>query len=218
MDLAGLQEALGMQGMRAAQGGSSGIAGFDLGSMANGVLPQGLMDRTRDVAYGGLEYGLGQATQQADAIAMQRGVPLSSMRDAMVGTLQQPLLAQANQMYGQMFLQNLQGQRDLFQRYQQNLLSAQESPALSRLLQMRILEAPETQLNMQRFPGGLPDWTSQSSGSSQLQTVSTAPAKTMTRIVSNGAGSQTDTEYTYSFDPQTGKWKITGSRSVPKAR
>lgn len=188
-ELAGLQQSLagksfraGMEalpsglGLEALTGGN--VGGVDFGGLARGELGAAQTGRIHEMAFGGIQEGIDRALAAASDRALAQGVPLSSMQYANQNELIRPLISEAGRMQAGLQMQELDslaGLRsselgrlgDLRQRSLGNMLALQESPALNRLLSMRMAEAEQENLNMSRFPGGLPDYAYGTAGSEQ---------------------------------------------------
>jgi hypothetical protein len=133
--------------------------GLGLEALAGGQLPQASLDRIRETAFGGIEEGARRATRVSQEMFAGRGLPMSSLEAVHGANLMQPLISQAAQLQAQLQMGEMGRLSGLRQQAIQNQIAVQESPALQRLLQIRLAQPETNQLQMSRFPGGLPDYT-----------------------------------------------------------
>lgn len=178
--LASLQEQLARQALGAGREAMpsslslQNLAGGNVGgvtaeSLAGGNLPAASQTRIHDMAFAGFNEALDRALASAGERALSRGVPMSSIQGGMEANLMQPIVAQAGQTQAQLQMQELDrlaglrmselerlsGLRD---RSLSNMLALQDSPALNRLMNLRLFEGTKENLGFQRYPGGLPDY------------------------------------------------------------
>lgn len=148
--MAGLQQALFGQGANSLLAGN--IPG--LNDIAAGKLPAASLQRIDQMAYGGLTPALRRASGVAQEEALTRGIGLSSIQSERTAELHQPLMdAAANRAAG-LQMQELDRLSGLRQQSIANAMALQNSPALDRLLQIRLAEAEQQNFTQNREPGG----------------------------------------------------------------
>jgi hypothetical protein len=160
-ELARLQQMISQQFGQMSMGQDTSLPPeLRLSSLAAGNVPSAMEQNIRQASYGSMQSGIDQALKQAQDYAMSKGMGLSSIQQTAGYSLMQPMLAQANQLYGQMMNQGMGQMQDLRAREIANRLAlGQESnTALNRLTQLRTLEGTRENLQMNRFPGGLPGY------------------------------------------------------------
>ncbi len=141
-------------GITAEMLGIGEVGGVGAGDLMAGELDTATRARLGRQAYGGLEEAGKRISAGATEGAMGRGLGMSSVRNDMQSEMMQPLIAQAAQNYGALYQNELgrQGQtrmaelermNKLRQTALQNSLMIQQSPALERLLRIRMAQ-PDT--------------------------------------------------------------------------
>jgi len=156
-ELLRLQAGLFQQGAGALGGGMP--SGLDLNALSSGKLSAGANARIHQQAFGGLNEGLQRAGRIAGERAQSRGLGGSTIEASQEAELQRPLIAQASQMQAALQNQELNRLSGLRQTFLSNILALQQSPTLDRLLQERLAEGGQDQIDLARFPGGLPSTT-----------------------------------------------------------
>ena len=131
-------------------------ADLDLSALSSGRLSADANARIHQQAFGGLNEGLSRANRIAGERAQSRGLGGSTIEASQAAELSRPLLAQASQMEAALQNQELNRLSNLRQTFLSNLLALQQSPTLDRLLQERLAQAGQDQIDIARFPGGLP--------------------------------------------------------------
>lgn len=127
------------------------VGGVGASDLMAGELDSATRARLERQAYGGLEEAGQRISAGATEGAMGRGLGMSSVRDSLQGEMMQPLVAQASQNYGALYqnelgrqaqtrMAELERQRQLRQTALQNSLMIQQSPALERLLRIRMAQ------------------------------------------------------------------------------
>lgn len=131
-----------------------------LGNIARGQLPAASMGRIDQLAYGGLQEAGRRASAGATEQALSMGTPFSSYQLAQQANMIQPMAQQAAQLRAQLQMQELERLSGLRQTALANMMALQESPALTRLLQIRMAQPTQTssQIQFNRGPGGLPSY------------------------------------------------------------
>ena len=152
--LAALQMSLAGQAFRGAAGGE--VGGLTLESLMRGELPGASRTRIHEQAFAPVNEGIRMALRRAEEGAAARGVPLSTIQSGYEAELIRPLLAQAAQTEAGLGMGELERLGGLRERALANMLAMQQSPALERLLGLRMAEAEERQLQITRKPGELP--------------------------------------------------------------
>jgi hypothetical protein len=157
--LSALQRALAQQFGSMAMGGDGNLPPeLSLANISSGRIPPAMQKAIQQASFGSMQQGIDQAMRQAQNYAMSKGLGLSSLQNQAAFGLMQPLMAQANQQYGQMMMQAMGQMQDLRNREIANslALSQQSNEALNRLTQLRVMQGTRENLQMTRFPGGLP--------------------------------------------------------------
>lgn len=152
--LAALQASMGTQGMQAAQGDLA--AAPSMQDILAGRINPTMGARFDQLAFGGLQQAGMEADRYATERALGQGMDFSSQQGAWQAQAMQPAMVQAMQYRGQLEMAEIQRQAEMRQRAMGNLLALQDSPALSRLLQIRMQEATTSQTQMGRDPWKLP--------------------------------------------------------------
>lgn len=154
-DLVALQQALFGSGAREIL--QTGMPGeLNAASLAGGRLSSATGRRLDQAAFGGLNEGLRRASAIAQERAGARGIGMSSIEGIQEAELQRPLIENAAGLRASLEQSELSRLSGLRENLMGNLLRMQDSPALNRLLQLRMAE--QNQLQLSRFPGGLPDF------------------------------------------------------------
>ena len=143
-------------------------AALDPERLASGRLSAQSHNRLDRAAFGGMEESLRRAFGIASENAQSRGIGMSGIESVNAAELSRPIISQAGQLRAQMEGQELGRLTDLRDRLMANMMAIQNSPTLNRLLQIRMAEAEQDQLNLSRFPGGLPDWVQEDLGVGEL--------------------------------------------------
>jgi hypothetical protein len=159
--LAALQQALAfalMMSDYSSHGGISAdmlaqgeVGGVGAGNLMRGELDQVTTNRLKEAAFGGLQEAGRMAGAGATEGMMGRGMGMSSARDDVQAEMLRPLLAQASQHYGSLYQGELGRQAQtrtseldrmsaMRQIALQNALMIQQSPALDRLLKIRMAQ------------------------------------------------------------------------------
>lgn len=131
-----------------------------LGGLSRGVIPAASQQRIDQLAFGGLQQAGRRASAGATEQALSMGTPFSSYQLAQTAGMTEPLAEQAARLRAQLQMQELDRLTGLRQTALANMMALQESPALTRLLQIRMAQPTQasSQLQMQRLPGGLPSY------------------------------------------------------------
>lgn len=137
-----------------------------LGALARGELSTATRGRIHQTAFGGMQEGIHQGLMQAQQMAARRGMSMSSMEGVAGAQLTRPLMAQAAQMQAGLELNEMNRLMGLRQQAMANRIAIQNSPALERLLRIRMAEQETNQISMGRHPDGLPDWAYGAMGAS----------------------------------------------------
>lgn len=164
--LAQLQQMLAQQAMQTAS--EAMPEGLSLANLAAGILPPEAMARIQEMAFGGMEEAGRLATRSSQESAQRQGVPMGSYQHVMEAELMRPAMIEAARMSAALQQQELQRMGQMRAGALQAQLAVQESPALSRLSNLRAMEGETASLGMQRAGGGLPDWILQILGLQDL--------------------------------------------------
>ena len=146
--LAQLQQQLAQQLFSQAFQGTGGITAQ---SLAQGQLSGQTNARLQEIAFGGLEEAGRRALSASAGQTARQGIPGSSVQASLQAQLLRPELQRATQQFAGLQQQELLRQQQLRQQALQNMQVIQQSPALQRLLQLRLAEA--TQIGSQRTAG-----------------------------------------------------------------
>lgn len=128
--------------------------------LARGELTPTSERRMDDLAYGNIRAAMSKAMEQATAA----GMPMSS---AMLAGAN-PMMRQGSQLRGQLEMMELDRLSKLRSQMLANAMAAQQSPALTRLLQIRLAQPETSGMSSQRPGGGLPQWQRQMAGAPQV--------------------------------------------------
>jgi hypothetical protein len=168
--LAGKQQALSGRAMTQAYAPLPQVFGWNniqgmMTQAQSGVLSPETQRRMDAMAYSGLN----RAGQQAGLAAAERsvsmGTPGSSAQGLYAQGMVQPMASEMARYRAQLEMQELQRQMEMARYYQQvqdqhlaNMMAVQNSPALTRLMQIRAGQQTGTDTLMRREGGGLPAW------------------------------------------------------------
>lgn len=160
-DLAGLQQGL----FRAGVEGLGRMPGeLSLDRLAQGEISRGARDRINRQAFGGFNEAIRRANAAAGSQALSRGLGMSSVEQGIAADLQRPIVERAGGLAAALESQELGRLEGLRERFLANSMALQNSPALQRLLQIRMAEAEQENLQLTREPGQLPDEISREAG------------------------------------------------------
>lgn len=129
---------------------------LSLARLAAGEIPQARQERITEQAYGGLEEAGRRVSSQARERALAAGVPLSSQQFIEESEMNTRLATEAARQRASLEQQSLTDLMGLRQRAIANMIALRQSPELERLLRMRLAQGTTENLQMGRFPGGLP--------------------------------------------------------------
>lgn len=167
-ELVALQQALFGKGAGELLGGTP--EELNLSSIASGRISPTTSRNLDRIAFSGLDEGLRRASAIAQERAGARGIGMSSIEAVQEAELQRPLISQAAGLRANLERAELDRLSGLRQNLLGNLFRMQESPALNRLLQLRMAE--QNNLQLTRFPGGLPDFVRDMFGGDGMNTAS----------------------------------------------
>ena len=153
--LADLLNQISGQTMQGEMGAMPEYLSYD--ALASGQLPPEVQQRINQMAFGGLEEASQRAMRPVQEAAMGRGLGLSSWELMNQMQVARPLATEAANRQSMLQLEWMNKLQMLRQQMFANKMAVQQSPALERLLKIRLAQPETTQLQIGRYPGGLPD-------------------------------------------------------------
>lgn len=150
--LALLQALLGMAGMQQARTDMLGAP--SMADILAGRISPDMSKHLDMLSFGGLEEAGRMANRYATERALGQGMDMSSLQNSWYAQAMQPAMIQAMQMRSALQLQEVERMQRLRQTAMGNALAMQESPTLSRLLQIRGAEAQTSQMQLGREARG----------------------------------------------------------------
>ena len=205
--LADLLNQISGQTMQGEMGAMPEYLSYD--ALASGQLPPEVQQRINQMAFGGLEEASQRAMRPVQEAAMGRGLGLSSWELMNQMQVARPLATEAANRQLMLQLEWMNKLQGLRQQMFANKMAVQQSPALERLLKIRLVQPEATQLQMARYPGGLPEYAYGGGGTGQTTPPQMAYTQPTPSMYDQWKGQRnTGGQYgNQSWNPYTGEWK-----------
>jgi len=205
--LADLLNQISGQSMQGEMGAMPEYLSYD--ALASGQLPPEVQQRINQMAFGGLEEASQRAMRPVQEAAMSRGLGLSSWELMNQMQVARPLATEAANRQSMLQLEWMNKLQGLRQQMFANKMAVQQSPALERLLKIRLAQPEATQLQMSRHPGDLPEYAYGGMGTGATGPPQTAYTQSTPSMYDQWKEQQSlSGQYSNQYwDPYTGEWK-----------
>ena len=138
---------------------AEGTGGITMQDLASGRIGEAAQGRINEQAFSGMNTGIQSALNQAMQSSNRLGLGLSSMTSGMSANMISPLIERAMANKAGLEQQEMQRMQGLYQQGLSNQMAVQNSPALNRLLQIRMAETSRGDFGWQGVePGGMEAW------------------------------------------------------------